>query len=517
MACDAIKKTYGESGIRHVSRSIQYGPARTKVAASLPAKKNGIRVPTVSLLFVSWLSVAFVPRASGDPFYMGADISLQTFMEQQNVQFFDDGVARPLHALLYDRGANLFRLRIFVNPETTYTTTNFGAIQTQAYDIALAQQIKAYAPNAKILLDFMYSDTWAHPGQQVKPAAWVSQDFATLQSTVRTYTQNTLQAFKDAGVMPEMVQLGNEISTGMIFGTTADPAGGRLVFNGSTATQQASWQNLGLLLNSAIQGVRAVQDPLKPIEIGIHVNNGAQIGLPQFFYGNLTNPAWGNVSDFDMVGVSFYPAASAVLNNLGNNLNAIADTYPGKKIMVLETHSPWEDSDTGLDPPWPKTPEGQKQFLIDLQNVMLNLHNNAGAGIVWWYPEAVLLPGFGIYNGGETALFDGSHNALPALDTFAITLVPGDVDGDGDVDLDDFDSIRLHFNAELAGRPAGDLNRDGIVDFADFGLWKDRFLNLSGGSSSLGSTSAPESASAALIAMQLLLSWGAFRLRGNIT
>ena len=85
---------------------------------------------------------------------MAADISLQTYMQQQNVQFTDSIGAAPLDTLLYDHGANLFRLRIFVNPETTYTNTNVGAIQNQAYDIALAQQIKAHAPNAKILLDF---------------------------------------------------------------------------------------------------------------------------------------------------------------------------------------------------------------------------------------------------------------------------------------------------------------------------------------------------------------------------
>jgi hypothetical protein len=92
-------------------------------------------------------------------------------------------VAAPLDQILYNHGDNLFRLRIFVNPQTTYTTSSSGAMQTQAYDIALAQQIKANDPNARFLLDFHYSDTWADPGHQSLPAAWAGQSLAQLQST----------------------------------------------------------------------------------------------------------------------------------------------------------------------------------------------------------------------------------------------------------------------------------------------------------------------------------------------
>src|SRR5271154_7040991 len=110
--------------------------------------------------------------AKADPFYVGADVSLLTFMQQQGVAFTNNGAAANGDQILYDAGANLFRLRIFVNPQTTYNNTNVGAIQTQAYDIALAQQIKADDPSAKLLLDFHYSDTWADPGDQTKPSAW---------------------------------------------------------------------------------------------------------------------------------------------------------------------------------------------------------------------------------------------------------------------------------------------------------------------------------------------------------
>ncbi len=443
------------------------------------------RIMSAALLLVLLLLSASPARnADGSPFYMGVDTSLTTFMQQQDVTFTDNGVAKPLNQLLYDRGANLFRLRIFVNPQTTYTNQNFGAIQTQAYDIALAQQIKANAPNAKLLLDFHYSDTWADPGKQTKPAAWSSLSLAQLQSTVQTYTQDTLLAFKNAGVMPDMVQVGNEISTGMLWGTTSNPVGGKLVFSGSTTTQRTSWQTLGSLLNSAIQGVRAAQGTGPKIDVAIHIDQGDQDGHPQYYFGNLTNPTWGNVSDFDIVGVSYYPATQSFhsFSLLQSNLNAMADSYPGKKLMVLETAYPWQTSSVGI-PQWPSTPAGQQQFLSDLQNMVLNLHNNAGAGVVYWYPESVPVPNYTIYNGGATALFDSNRNTLPALNTFGITLVPGDYDHDGVVNAADYVVW-----SKNGGTPAA------------YDTWRAHFGQTAGSGSSVSAPSAlPEPATMVLM------------------
>jgi arabinogalactan endo-1,4-beta-galactosidase len=441
---------------------------------------------------------------------MGADISLETFMQQQNVTFSDSIGAAPLDSLMYDHGANLFRLRIFVNPQTTYTNTNVGAIQNEAYDIALAQQIKADAPTAKLLLDFMYSDTWADPGTQTKPVAWQhlplvdSVNHNDLVTTIKNYTQNTLQDFGAAGVMPDMVQLGNEISGGMLFGTGsgANSQGGRLSFSGSS--QQTSWQNLGMLLNSAIQGVRAAQGSGPKIQVAIHIDQGDQSGHPQFYFGDLTNPTWGNVNDFDVMGVSYYPTTRAnhSLALLQSNLNAVADTYPTKKVMVLETNYPWETSNVSV-PTWPATPAGQQQFMTDLQNVMLNLHNNAGEGIVYWYPEAVQVPGYSIYNNGATSLFDGNGVAQPALNTFGITLVPGDVDRDGVVTINDFNVLRDGMGTSPAARRInGDLNHDGVVDLTDFMIWKDLYTASGAGASA---ATVPEPGSWLLAVMSLVV------------
>ena len=413
-------------------------------------------------------------QGTAAPFYMGADISLETFMQQQGVVFTDNGTAAPLDQILYNHGDNLFRLRIFVNPQTTYTTSSSGAMQTQAYDIALAQQIKANDPNAKFLLDFHYSDTWADPGHQSLPAAWTGQSLTQFQTTVRSYTQNTLLAFKNAGVMPDMVQVGNEINSGMIF-----PAG-QINFNGTTPQQQASWQAFGSLIKSAIQGVRLAQGTGPAIQVAIHIANGAQNGEPQYFFGKLSDPSYGNVSlnTYDIMGFSYYPSATTDLSQLSTNLTAVANSY-NKKIMILETNQPWESTNAPAnDPSYPNTPAGQLQFLTDLRNTVKNLPNSTGMGIVYWYPEAVLVPGFSIYNGGSTALFDNNRNALPALNAFASAKVRGDFNNDGKLNaadltlmlgaltnLSNYQSTYGLTNPDLLA--IGDFNNDHVLNNAD--------------------------------------------------
>lgn len=366
------------------------------------------------------LAAAFLACAScafANPFYMGADISMLSYMQQQGVVFKQGGIPTPADEILYDAGDNVFRLRIFVNPDANYNDTD-GAIQSQAYDIALAQQIKADDPNAQLMLDFHYSDTWADPGHQTIPAAWQGQSLLQLESTVESYTDNTLLAFKSAGVMPNMVQVGNEVNNGMLWPT------GQLLFSGTTAQQKASWQAFGGLINSAITGIRAAQGSGPAIQVAIHIANGDQNGEPQYFFGNLTNPAYGNVplSSFDIMGVSYYPSASGALTTLTSNLTSLADTY-NKNIMVLETDAPWESTNTASDPNYPDTETGQADYLMDLANAVRNLPNGDGEGVIYWYPESVPVAGHFVYNGGATALFDSSGNALPAL--YAMSTITG--------------------------------------------------------------------------------------------
>jgi len=356
---------------------------------------------------------------------MGSDISLLTFMQQQGVTFKDNNVAQPADQILYDNGDNLFRLRLFVNPNTSYSATE-GAIQTTAYDISLAQQIKQDDPSAKFELDLHYSDTWADPGDQNIPAAWSGESLTQLQSSVYNYTLNTLASFNSAGVMPDIVQVGNEINNGMLFPT------GEINYSGTTAQQEASWAAFGSLVNSGISAVRAAQGAGPKIQVSIVIGNGDSSGEPQYFYGDLTNPLYGNVpaSSFDIMGVDYYPSSND-MSTLSTNLKALANTY-NKKIMVMETDAPWE-TDNGLahDTAYAETQAGQASYISALATTVENLPNGDGMGLLYWYPEAVQVPGYNVYNGGATALFDSSGNAVQAVSDFSITQHAWNISGSG--------------------------------------------------------------------------------------
>lgn len=356
-------------------------------------------------------ALRFCSVASADPFYMGGDISLLPFIELRGGTFRDAGQVRPMERIMANHGANMFRLRLFVNPNTNYSATN-GAIQDLSYTIALAQRLQA--TGADILLDLQYSDTWADPGQQAKPAAWNALTLASnpsLQSTVRQYTASTLTAFKNAGVMPKMVQVGNEITNGMLYND------GKVVYTGSQQVQNQSWANFGTLLNSAIQGVRDVDAQIagQHTDVAIHVDGGNVAGRAQYYFNQINNVA--NVSDYDVMGMSFYPVANGTtsFNNLKANLNYLANNF-NKKVMVLEANQPWFGASNGTQ--WPVSEAGQNQFLIDVRDFVRNLPNGRGAGVLWWYPEAIQVPGTFIFKGGAISMFgDQNHNALASINS----------------------------------------------------------------------------------------------------
>ncbi len=347
--------------------------------------------------------------AHADPFYMGGDVSLLPFIESRGGTFRDGGTSKPLDQIMVERGSNLFRLRLFVNPNPSYTATN-GAIQDLSSTIALATRLKA--SGAKILLDYHYSDSWADPGQQNKPAAWSALSFDALKTTLRGYTRDSLIAFRDAGVMPEMVQVGNEVTNGMLWSS------GQVVYTGSTSTQNQSWRNFGDLLNSAIAGVRDVDAtvPGQHTTITIHADGGSVAGRAAYYYNKLTTTALVPPSSYEVLGLSFYPTATDALSNLQSNLNFIANSTP-VKAMVLEANQPWKGSANGSQ--WASTATGQRDYWIAVRDAVKNLPSDKGLGALWWYPEAIQVPGTTIWQGGRIALFDDSGgDSLPALAEF---------------------------------------------------------------------------------------------------
>lgn len=241
---------------------------------------------------------------------LGADISFLPQVESRGIRFSDNGVEKDAIQILKDNGLNYTRLRIFVNPEHDSGYSPKRGFCDLKHTIDMARRTKA--AGMKLLLDFHYSDTWADPGKQFKPAAWKGKDFEELRQTVFTYTRDVIQAMKNAGVTPDMVQVGNEINHGMIW-----PEG-----------HIGNLDSLAQLIYAGIQGVKAVEPSTT---IMVHIALGGQNEESRFFLDNMIMRG----VPFDVIGLSYYPRWHNTLEELRYNLDDLARRYD-KDLIVVE-------------------------------------------------------------------------------------------------------------------------------------------------------------------------------------
>jgi arabinogalactan endo-1,4-beta-galactosidase len=361
----------------------------------------------LTAVFVGGLLLATSARAADQKFIYGADVSMLPTIEKTGGVFQDLGKKGDAIQILASHGCNLFRVRLFVKPSTDYIKT-YGAVQDLAYVRDLGKRIKA--THGVFLLDIHYSDTWADPGKQFTPAEWKSLGFDDLKKKVHDYTVSVLTDLRDAGAMPDWVQVGNEITAGVLWPTGA-------VLDQPADQEAAQWQKFSELIDSGCKAVREMQTPEHPIKIVIHIHGGGKEKMADYFFGKFKlDPA-----DYDIVGLSFYPAWEDSIDALkGNLVDAIQKT--GKQVVLAETSYPWKElpDKVGLATlQWPQTPEGQKQFLNDLTATLKAAPEHKGIGFIYWYPEAIPTPGFPhVWRQGFEALFDQAGNALPAVETY---------------------------------------------------------------------------------------------------
>ena len=335
---------------------------------------------------------------------LGGDVSALTRIEQWGGQFRDDGDPADALELMADAGSNTFRLRIFVDPDGSDVVVN-----DLPYTIALAQRVKA--TGAQLLLDFHYSDTWADPGKQFIPAAWDTADFDALEAQVEQYSADVITAMKAAGVLPDIVQIGNEIDGGLLWPL------GKIGWEGYT--EPINYERFGRLLKAGIRGVESALAASDTVAIMIHYSQGTNNGGAIWFYDHVQAQG----VDFDMIGLSWYPFWHGNLNALRTNMSSLALRY-GKPIVVVETAYPWRASwspGSGSPPgwnAWPQSPAGQAEFMRDLLDMVSDLPNDLGAGVIWWYPESIQVVGHPMWGDGALALFNSVGELLPAAEVF---------------------------------------------------------------------------------------------------
>ena len=352
------------------------------------------------------------------PFLLGADISTLTQVEQRGGIFQDGGKSGDAIAIFGRHGWNCFRLRLFVNPNG-----RGGVINSLEYTCALARRVKA--AGAFLILDLHYSDTWADPQHQVKPAAWQDLDFDSLEKSVQLYTAAVMGALKHNDALPDIVQIGNEITGGTLWpdAQVQVPLSAVKVFDATVKPVQPpqpyddarQWDRLARIFKAGIRGVRDATTPADHVRVMLHIDCGGDWPLTQWFFDRIVSH---NV-DFDLIGQSYYPYWHGTLQQVRENLQRTTAAYR-KDIVIVETAYPWKDSQRWSgrkNMAWPISAQGQRQFMADLIKTVQQAPGGHGIGVIYWHPESVPLQnGQGrVWNGGDMSLFDDRGNALPAL------------------------------------------------------------------------------------------------------
>lgn len=311
-------------------------------------------------------------------FAYGADVSWITQMEASGKKFYNNaGTQMECMTLLKSLGINSIRLRVWVNP-------------TGGWNNAADVLIKAKRANdlgLRLMIDFHYSDTWADPGKQTKPAAWTNLSFTDLKTSVATHTSQVLTLLKDNSITPEWVQVGNETSNGMLW---------------ETGKASVSMSNYAALTTSGYDAVKSVFPNAKVI---VHINNGWDNGLFRWIFDGLKN----NGGKWDIIGMSLYPSWYTTTNDWSNcnkacltNMNDMVSRY-GKEVMIVECGMSWD------------SPTTCKSFLTDLIAKTKTVTGGKGTGVFYWEPQS-----YGQWQGYSLGAFDNSGKPTVAMDAFSI-------------------------------------------------------------------------------------------------
>ncbi len=304
-------------------------------------------------------------------FYKGMDISWipEELDRGMEIKDFDGTVMEPLE-LAKKYGVNAIRLRLWNEPANVPEAKGYCNL---AHTIEVAKKIKEH--DMSFMLDFHYSDFWADPGQQNKPLAWKELHGEELEKAVFEFTRDTLTALEREGVLPDVVQIGNEIRSGLLF-----PDG-----------ELPNVTGMVKLINAGIRGARAVADADR-MKVMIHLDQG---GRYQFIYDWFTQAIEAGMEDFDLMGLSYYPFWHGTFMDIKNSMERLIDDFK-KPIIIVETAHAWRKSSNGfIDEAqekiagFPATPEGQKKVIDIIMNIVASLPNEMGQGVYYWEPLCI--------------------------------------------------------------------------------------------------------------------------------
>jgi len=330
-------------------------------------------------------------------FMKGVDLSMLKQVEDNAGLFYDNGNQIDPIQEFNSKGINTVRIKIWHNPLLNYN------------DLESVLEIAERVKNADLdlLLDFHYSDTWADPLNQNKPAAWENLNFDTLCDSIEQYSRYVITKLKNQNTLPKYVQIGNETDCGFLW-----PDG----YVCGESNNDIQWNKLRDLFMHAIEGVNTALDFEDSLKIISHVSSGGN-----WFFGNLLEED----IPIDILAISYYPMWHGTLADLNQNINMLATQF-GKPVLVVETAYPftlsWNDNtnnilglETQLLDGYEASEEGQFSFLYDL--ISLVHDNDFGYGICYWAPDWISTSQFGSPWENQ-ALFDFDGQLLDAVSVF---------------------------------------------------------------------------------------------------
>lgn len=384
---------------------------------------TGLNMMAPSVLAAETVQIQLVKVAAD--FIKGADLSMLAEVEKHGGKFFDEhGNPQDAMAILKENGFNYIRLRLWVDPKDADGKPYGGGNNDLATTIELAKRAKANG--MKFLLDYHYSDFWTDPARQNKPKAWASMNIDQLTEAVYQHTKTTMDAFAKAGVLPDMVQVGNEINGGMLW-----PEGKSWGQNGG------EFDRLAGLLNA---GIKAVKEHGDQIKIMLHLAEGTKNDTFIWWFDEITK----RKVPFDIIGLSYYIYWNGPMNALQYNMDDISKRYD-KDLIVVEaaygyTTANCDNAENNFtskeadDAGYPATVQGQANYLHDLLQVVTKVPEGRGKGVFYWEPA--WLPTLGAtwatkagmkYNSDDwkegnarenQSLFDCQGKVLPSIKAF---------------------------------------------------------------------------------------------------
>lgn len=349
-------------------------------------------------------------------FVKGMDISVQHEIEQIGAKYFDGGKEGDAVQILGDYNVNKVRLRLWNNPFDADNKPYGGGSNDLSTTIEIAK--RAVQEGLGLLLDLHYSDFWSDPSTQVKPKEWQGLSGEALEEAVYRYTLDTLRELDSNGVSPDMVQIGNEITNGFLW-----PDG--------------KFENSQTMVKLLSAGIKAVRDYNPAIRTIIHLDWGGDNALYRKWFDEIADAEL----DFDIIGLSYYPFWHGTLEQLVHNMNDISARY-NKDVLIAETAFPFTTDQIKSEVmiftdehastvPYSITPQGQREFMLDLMNAIQSVKNGRGIGFFYWEPTWINMQQAGwateegkkyLSKNGSSgnvwanlALFDFNGNALPAL------------------------------------------------------------------------------------------------------